>query len=156
MVGSGLNVFAVWNYIIIKARHGTVEINPKLLAFKLGGSVEEVQDALAFLQRPDPESRSKIEEGRRIVREGEFQYRLVNWEHYDKIRNEADRREYNRLKQAEYRAVKTKTKFKKTAPSGREQRFVAAHANGDTEAADAIAAEGLADAIPSEQQQEEA
>jgi hypothetical protein len=103
MVGSGINVFAVWNYIIVKARRGVVEINPKLLAFKLGGEEREVREALEFLQRPDPDSRSKLEEGRRIVREGEFQYRLVNWEHYDKIRNEADRREYNRLKQAEYR-----------------------------------------------------
>lgn len=104
MIGAGINVFAVWNYIIAKNRLGVIEINPKLLAFTLGGTADEVESALAFLQRPDPESRSKLEEGRRLVKEGQFQYRLVNWEHYDRMKNEADRREYNRRKQAEYRA----------------------------------------------------
>jgi hypothetical protein len=106
MVGAGINVFAVWNYIITKARRGVVEVNPKLLAFTLGGNPDEVLDALAFLQKEDPDSRSKAEGGRRIIKEGEFQYRLVNWEYYDKIKNEDDRREYNRLKQAEYRSRK--------------------------------------------------
>ncbi len=106
MVGAGIHVFAVWNYIITKARAGRVEINPKLLGFTLGGSEKQIEEALEFLSTPDKESRSKLEEGRRIVREGQFQFRLVNWEYYQKIRNEDDRREYNRNKQAEYRAKK--------------------------------------------------
>ena len=58
LVGAGMNVFAVWNYIITKSRAGCVEINPKLLAFTLGGKEDEVESALKFLQRPDPISRS--------------------------------------------------------------------------------------------------
>lgn len=104
MVGAGINVFAVWNFIIAKARSGTIEINPKLLAFTLGGSEGEVDAALVFLCQPDPLSRSKVEDGRRLAKEGQFQYRLVNWEKYQAIKNEAERREYNRVKQAEYRA----------------------------------------------------
>ncbi len=107
MVGAGIHVFAVWNYIITKARAGRVEINPKLLGFTLGGSEKQIEQALEFLSTPDKESRSKLEEGRRIVREGQFQYRLVNWEYYQQIRSEDDRREYNRVKQAEYRARKS-------------------------------------------------
>ncbi len=106
MVGSGIHVFAVWNYVIAKARRGTIEINPKMLAFVLGGKEQEIIDALKFLCRPDPESRSKKEEGRRLKKEGQFQYRVVNWEYYDKIKSEEERREYNRLKQREYRAMK--------------------------------------------------
>ncbi len=106
MLGAGIAVFAVWNYIITKVRDGHVEVNPKLLAFTLGGTEVEVRAALEFLESPDPNSRSKLEEGRRLVREGEFQYRVVNWEYYQKIRNEEDRREYNRIKQAEYRSRK--------------------------------------------------
>lgn len=106
MVGAGIHVFAVWNYVITKARHGVIEINPKLLAFTLGGKEADIEAALEFLQRPDPQSRSKLEGGRRLVKEGQFQYRLVNWEHYQEIRNESDRREYNKHKQRAYRAKK--------------------------------------------------
>ena len=106
MVGAGINVFAVWNYIITKARASSVEINPRMLAFTLGGKESDIESALEFLQKPDPESRSKMEGGRRLIREGQFQYRVVNWDHYQRIRNEDDRREYNRRKQAEYRARK--------------------------------------------------
>jgi hypothetical protein len=107
MVGAGINVFAVWNYIITKARGGAVEINPRLLAFTLGGKEDEVVAALEFLQQPDPISRSKDCEGRRLIKDGQFQYRVVNWEKYQEIKNAADKREYNRVKQAEYRAKKS-------------------------------------------------
>ena len=103
MVGAGLNVFAVWGYIITKAKRGFIEINPKLLAFTLGGSEEEVQAALNFLQEPDPNSRSKSEGGRRLVKEGQFQYRIVNWQIYDEIKNEIERRDYNRVRQQQFR-----------------------------------------------------
>ena len=135
LIGAGLNVFAVWNYIITKSRAGYVEINPKLLAFTLGGKVNEVEDALKFLQRPDPTSRSKAEDGRRLVKEGEYQYRVVNWEFYQRIKNEDDRREYNRRKQAEYRA--------KSKPLKNEAAAVRAASNGDMAEHDRLAAEGL-------------
>jgi hypothetical protein len=136
MIGAGLNVFAVWNYIIAKNRSGVIEINPKLLAFTLGGKDDEAERqvvaALAFLQLPDPASRSKVEGGRRLVKEGQYQYRLVNWEHYNQIRNEADRREYNRRKQAEYRA--------KGKPLRGEAAAVKAASNGDMAEHDRLAA----------------
>lgn len=132
MIGAGLNVFAVWNYIITKARGGCVEINPKLLAFTLGGKESEVESALKFLCQPDAKSRSRLDEGRRIVKEGQFQYRLVNWKFYQKIRNEDDRRDYNRRKQAEYR-------FKSKLQRG-EARAIKALAEGNVELHDAIAA----------------
>ena len=135
LIGAGLNVFAVWNYIITKSRAGYVEINPKLLAFTLGGKANEVEDALKFLQRPDPTSRSKAEDGRRLVKEGEYQYRVVNWEFYQRIKNEDDRREYNRRKQAEYRA--------KSKPLKNEAAAVRAASNGDMAEHDRLAAEGL-------------
>lgn len=103
MLGAGINVFAVWNYILAKARRGSVEVNPVLIAFKLGGTADDVVSALEFLQKPDPESRSKEEEGRRIVRDGQYQYRIVNWQHYEDIRNEAERRVYVREAVAKHR-----------------------------------------------------
>lgn len=106
MFGAGINVFAVWNYIIAKCRRGVIEINPSFLAAILGGKEDDIESALRFLCRPDPKSRSKKEDGRRLVKEGQFQYRVVNWEYYDKIKSEEERREYNRQKQREYRALK--------------------------------------------------
>lgn len=115
MVGSGIHVFAVWNYIITKARGGTIEVNPKLLAFTLGGDEKEIVDALEFLQKPDPQSRSSSEGGRRLVKDGQFQYRIVNWERYAVIKNAVDRREYNRTWMKDNRAKrKLERELKKT------------------------------------------
>jgi hypothetical protein len=106
MVGAGLNVFAVWNYIITNTHFGVIELNPKLLHAILGGELSEVEGALEYLCSPDPDSRSKEEGGRRIVKEGQYQYRVVNWEAYQRMKNADDLRRYNRVKQSEYRARK--------------------------------------------------
>jgi len=106
MFGAGLEVWGVWNYVITKTHFEVVELNPKLLAAVLGCTPEQVEEGIAKLCAPDPNSRSKAEDGRRLVREGQFQYRVVNWAHYQSIRHENDRREYNRTKMAEYRAKK--------------------------------------------------
>lgn len=129
MVGAGLNVFAVWNYAITKAKCGVVELNPKLLAAILGGPLKDVQAAIEYLSRPDPESRSKAEEGRRLLKEGQFQYRVVNWPSYQAIKNADDLREYNRIKQAEYRARKKKF----TKPLKGEVSYLKGEKRGDSQ-----------------------
>lgn len=106
MYGAGLDVFAVWGYVISHARNGTIELNPRKLADTLGGTVEDIQKAVKFLMKPDPDSRHKEHGGRRLVKEGEFQYSIPSWSSYQTLRNEEARREYNRVKQAEYRAAK--------------------------------------------------
>lgn len=108
MYGSGLGVFAVWGYVISHARRGRLELNPRKLADTLGGKVCEIEDAITFLMQPDPNSRHKSHEGRRLIKEGEYQYWIPSWEDYQELKNEEDRREYNRIKQAEYRAKKNK------------------------------------------------
>lgn len=104
MYGAGVAVFAVWGYVISHARNGQVELNPRKLADTLGGTLEEIRAAVTFLMSPDPNSRFKDHEGRRLVKNGEFQYEMPSWQSYHLIRNEDDRREYNKLKQREYRA----------------------------------------------------
>lgn len=105
MYGRGAVVFAVWSYAIAHGKpDGSVEINPRMLAATLGESLELVQSALQFLQATDPESRTKTEDGKRLIRESEYLYRIVNFQQYRNIRNDEERREYNRRKQAEHRA----------------------------------------------------
>ena len=106
MYGAGIAVFAVWGFVISHTHHSRVELNPKKLADTLGGTVDEVAGAIEFLEKPDPSSRFKGQEGRRLIKEGQFQYFVPSWAEYQKIRSENDRREYQKLKQREYREKK--------------------------------------------------
>jgi len=130
MVGAGTDVFAVWGYVIANATSGQVELNPKLLAPMLGTSVEAVTQAIEFLCRPDDESRSQDHNGCRLIREGTFAYIVPNHLKYRSIRNEDDRREYNRIKKQESRERMSKTK----SLTGQPMSAVSAHTEAEAEA----------------------
>jgi hypothetical protein len=104
MVGAGTAIFAVWAYALAHVRKGRVELNPVLIASILGTDVQTVEAAIASLCAPDPRSRSKEHDGKRLIREGQFQYWMPTHAKYQDIRNEDDRRSYNRQKKAEQRA----------------------------------------------------
>lgn len=142
MVGAGVNVFALWPYVIANMRgsreHGAlVELNPKLLGFVLGCEEAEIVKAIGYLCAPDKASRSKAEEGRRLVRVGQFAYRVVNGAEYLAIRMADDKRFAHAARQRRYEDRKRR------GVTGRENRFVQAVADGDESRADEIAAEGL-------------
>jgi hypothetical protein len=63
-----------------------------------------MREVIDYLCQPDPDSRNTAHDGRRLVREGSFQYFVPSHEHYRKMQSMEDRREYNRVKQQEYRA----------------------------------------------------
>jgi hypothetical protein len=111
MVGMGAIAFAVMGYVIANAKPDKavgmqVELNPILLAAMLGEDVDDVTKAIELLCSPDPRSRSKAEEGRRLVKIGEYDYRLVNGPKYQAIRDEEARREQNRTAQERFRRKK--------------------------------------------------
>lgn len=107
MVGSGLNVFAVWGYVIANTRQdGTVEINPPIVAAVLGCAVGEVTAALDVLTSPDPDSRSKKEEGRRLIQQAAFLYSVPTYADYRAIRDDDGRKEYMRQYMQGYRDKK--------------------------------------------------
>lgn len=140
MVGSGCHVFALMGYVIANMKPdeqvgAQVSLNPVLLATIFGEPLDRVTAAIDFLCAPDPHSTSPEEGGRRLVKVGQFDYRVVNGAKYLKIRNEEERREANRLRQQNWRKKKEKT--------DRERRYEEALQNGDTATADKIAAEGL-------------
>jgi hypothetical protein len=94
-------MFAVWGYVIAHMKPDSqvgaqVELNPKLLGFILGESEDVVVGVIERLCEPDPESRSREEEGRRLIRLGQFNYRVVNGAKYMAIRDEEARRQQNR------------------------------------------------------------
>jgi uncharacterized phage protein (TIGR02220 family) len=96
MVGSGAVVFAVWGYVISHQKPPSfiVELNSKLLAFILGEEEDNVKKAIEHLCSPDTKSRSREFEGRKLLQEGEYSYRVVNGAHYHNIRNNEERRAY--------------------------------------------------------------
>jgi hypothetical protein len=97
MYGSGPVVFAVWAYVIACSRPpGVVSLNPKLLAATIGCSTEEIKDAIDFLMRPDAESATTDEDGRRLVHVAGLDYHVVSWQKYRDMRDEEERREYQR------------------------------------------------------------
>jgi hypothetical protein len=114
MVGSGAVVFAVMGYVIANAvpveEAGLqVELDPVILATILGEEVTEVEQAIEFLREPDPNSRSQEEEGRRLVRVGQFDYRVVNGPRYREMRSEESRKRQNRAAQARFREKRKKS-----------------------------------------------
>lgn len=108
MYGAGPEVFALWAYVISHTVNSRVEINPVAVGPKIGMSVEQVEIALEYLQAEDKKSRSRICNGRRMVKEGEFSYFIPNHRVYLNIKTNEDLREYNARKQREYRAKKGK------------------------------------------------
>lgn len=106
MYGAGSVVFAVWGYVIAHTRNSRVELNPRKLADTLGDSVGNIRLAIEKLMAPDPESRHKAQDGRRLLKEGEFQYFVPSWAAYAVIMSEEARRDYNRRFVAAKRAKK--------------------------------------------------
>ena len=115
LMGAGPEVFSVWTYVISTAVDGQVELNPKLLATIIGMPEQAVKDAIQKLCEPDPESRNTEEEGRRMIKEGRFAYKVVSHSTYRKMIDQDQRREYNRTKKREQRAREQGTPAKAKA-----------------------------------------
>lgn len=88
-------------------RTGCVDMPVERLAARAGLTLEETREGLEHLGRPDPNSMSSEEEGRRIVpiEPGRPRgWRLVNWEHYRAIANAEQKREKTRLRVQKHRS----------------------------------------------------
>lgn len=141
MVGSGSHVFALMGYIIAHWKPdetvgGQVRLNPTVLATIFGETEERVQNAIDFLCAPDPRSTTPDEDGRRLVKIGQFDYRVVNAAKYAAIKHAEEQREANRTRQAKHRDKKRKP----TPPRLNERVATKKYEDGDDEAGDRLAA----------------
>lgn len=78
---------------------GFVEAHPAGIAAKTGIPLDRVENTIDLLESPDPKSRSKEEEGRRIIPlDGDHVsgWKVVNYKYYRDLRRQEDRREYQR------------------------------------------------------------
>ena len=138
MIGAGAVVFAVMGYVIANGMPDRkvgmqVELNPKLLAFILGETEGDVEKAINYLCRPDKNSRTDGNEGRRLIRLGQFAYQVVNGAKYRAIRDEERRRETDRESKRRQRA-----RIKGDGPLPGEVQALNALENGDVESYDRI------------------
>lgn len=108
MRGRGAMVFAVWPYVIAHMKPNrersvfTVELNADIMSFLIGEKSEDISAIISNFCEPDPKSRTETNEGRKLIKLGEYLYEVVNGAVYDEIRRESELREYNRLRQKKY------------------------------------------------------
>lgn len=94
----------VWITMLAMAdRHGRVWASIPGLAKEAAVSVDAARTAITKFLSPDPDSRTKVAEGRRIepIDGG---WKLINHAKYRAIRDEEERKSYKATKQREYRA----------------------------------------------------
>lgn len=99
--------------IILADKHGCVDMTSEAVSRITTIPLEVIEAGLKALAKPDRASRSPAENGKRIVPLSptrDWGWRIVNYDHYRRIRSEEERREYHKLYMRERRAVKPDVK----------------------------------------------
>lgn len=93
--------------IVLADQDGVVDMTASAISRRTSIPIEIIQTGLAVLAKPDPDSRTPDEDGRRIVcleDHRDWGWQIVNHTKYQQMRNAAERREYLRVAQANRRA----------------------------------------------------
>ena len=95
--------------VVLGYPDGVVDMTHEAIARRINVPIEIVKKQIAALSEPDPKSRSKKDDGRRLVPldpERDWGWRIVNYSVYREIRDEEARKKYFREKQRKYRRSK--------------------------------------------------
>jgi hypothetical protein len=139
-------LFVRWTWVALLTLpgddSGVIDMTPEAIARYANLPPRQVRSAIEILTRPDPQSRSADEEGRRLVpiRES-YGWRIVNFKHYRDLQRAEDRREYQRQLMRDRRAeealarvstreqslalladTETETETETSKPSGKKSR----------------------------------
>jgi hypothetical protein len=90
---------------------GAVDMTLEAISRRTNVPFDEVSRYVGQLCAPDPKSRSKLEEGKRLVpldKSRDWGWKIVNYQHYRRLKDEEARRSYFRNAQREYRKKKKK------------------------------------------------
>lgn len=99
MVGPWEALVTFQQFIILADKEGIVDMTADAISRETTIPLEIIAKGIERLEQPDPESRSPVEEGRRIILLSETRswgWSIVNYEQYRKLRTEEDRRAYHR------------------------------------------------------------
>lgn len=99
------DVLRVWVWLLSQAdANGVVRTAAPALALVCMKSVDRIREIMLLLESPDPDSRSEIEEGRRL-RKIPGGWQLINYRAYRERVSADEKRENDRLRIAEKRAA---------------------------------------------------
>lgn len=93
--------------IVLSTPDGIVDMTPDAIANRTTIPLDIIKKGLAFLEQPDPYTRTPGEDGRRIVPLDEHRpwgWRLVNHGKYTRLRNMEEKREADRVRIYEKRS----------------------------------------------------
>jgi len=97
----------LWLVMLVMAdKTGLVDVAMSGLIIKTGLQREQIEAGLKTLSSPDPDSRTKEFNGVRIAETEGGGWQILNFDKYKDRLSKEDRKEYNRIKQAEYRSAK--------------------------------------------------
>lgn len=99
--------------LVLADSDGVVDMTHDAISRRTNVPLDQVEKYIADLQQPDPLSRSKLEQGKRIIpidTERGWGWQIVNYNHYRKIRDEETRRMYFRNAKRKQRAKKKTVK----------------------------------------------
>lgn len=116
--------------LVLADSDGVVDMTHDAISRRTNVPLEEVRKYIDQLQQPDPASRSKVDQGRRIMPiDGErgWGWQIVNYRHYRQIRDEDARRSY--FRDAKRKQRKQGVKDKKVDKGGHCQIVPSASAS---------------------------
>lgn len=105
-------IIALQQMVILANVEGVVDKTLDWIADTTTLPRDILERGIAVLEKPDPESRTPDEDGRRLVRLSDTRswgWRIVNYAHYRNLRKEEERRDYHRQYWREVRSPKLKT-----------------------------------------------
>lgn len=132
------HVRIVWiTLLAMSDRHGLVECSIPGLADLARVTVDECRNAIDVLSSPDPDSRTKTNEGRRIEAVDGVGFLIINYETHRQKMSAEERREYKARKAREYRAraqeASRQTRRQQIPQMDKVDTYADADANANTE-----------------------
>jgi len=138
--------------IVLSDSDGVVDMTPSSISRTTNIPLEIIEEGIAKLEEKDPQSRSPLEDGRRIIRlddHRDWGWRLVNHTYYRNLANREEKKEADRLRVADKR--KNLSKNNNVAGCRKVSQPVAdvAYTNTDTNTKDKSIGEAGASRPPS-------
>ena len=118
---------------------GVVDMTVEAIARRTNVPIEKVRFGIEQLMKPDPSSRSKEKDGRRLLAldsRRDWGWIIVNYQHYRAIQDEEGRRAY--FRDAKRRQREKKNRRKRKGPLDGETAWLKHSESGDTRAADRV------------------
>ncbi len=100
---------------------GAVDMTHEAISRRTNVPIEEVAKYINQLCEPDAKSRSRLEEGKRLVpldKNRDWGWQIVNYQHYRRLKDEEARRSYFRDAQRKARAKKKKEEVQEEEEEG--------------------------------------